>query len=136
MFSVSLCGQFCLISFPTDIRFGWALWSSSSDISLPHDTCAGRQMIKFITLLLLYLLCCYSTYLFCGSLRHRINYRVFPLSRFLFCFVFFCCLPRSFFHLTLLRKVRQRCSHSIFSYHRFFFYQNVGSSSFVKRGHE
>ena len=33
-----------------NVRFGHALWSSSSVVFLPHDACAGRQMIKFITL--------------------------------------------------------------------------------------
>ena len=32
-----------------NIRFVCASWASSSVISLPHDTCAGRHMIKFIT---------------------------------------------------------------------------------------
>ena len=33
-------------SVPTEnIRFGCALWSSSSVISIPHDKCTGRQII-------------------------------------------------------------------------------------------
>ena len=85
--------QFCrfhfvvlFISVPTEnVRFGYALQSSSSVVFLPHDECVGRQMIKFITpqyasfvlgktakiTTFLYLLCCYSTYMFCGSSRHR-----------------------------------------------------------------
>ena len=50
--------QFCrfhfgvlFISVPTEnAGFGSALWSSSSVLFLPHDVCAGRQMIKFTTL--------------------------------------------------------------------------------------
>ena len=50
--------QFCwfhfvvlFISVPTEnVRFGYALWSSRSVVFLPHHACAGRQMIKFITL--------------------------------------------------------------------------------------
>ena len=48
--SVSLCGSVSLV--PTEnIRFGCALWSSSSVIFFPHDTCVGRKTIKSITLL-------------------------------------------------------------------------------------
>ena len=51
-----------------------------------------------------------------GSLAAAaINYRLFALSRSVFCVVLFCSPSRSFFRLNHLRKVRKRCSHSVFS---------------------
>ena len=47
------------------------------------------------------------------------------------CFVLFCSLPRSFFRLNHVRKVRKRCSRSLFSFSVgnnsgfLFFYQNI-----------
>ena len=51
----------------------------------------------------------------CTPWESRINYRLVALSRSVFCVVLFCSPSRSFFRLNHLRKVRKRCSHSIFS---------------------